>query len=99
EERERVHQGSFAAKITADRDRIEADAILRNADRSRHMSSRNMRAFVGHPEIDNAVGADRDEAGMRLDVALMHRGYAKAMLEDFVRPGEGACDIAVAHLQ
>jgi hypothetical protein len=97
--KERVHQRSLAAKIAADRDGIEPDAMLRHADGRRHMSARDMKAFIGDPHIDEPVRADRDEAGMRLDIALMHRGNGEVMFKDLMRRREGVRDIAMPHLE
>src|SRR6185312_1270168 len=77
----------------------EPNSILRNPGRGRHMSARDMRAFIGDPDIDDPIRTDRDEAGMRLDIALMHRGNGEVMHEDLVRAGKGASDIAVMHLE
>ena len=73
--------------------------MLRHTDGSRHMSARDMRAFIGDPHIDEPVSADRNQAGMRLDIALMNRRNSEVMLEDLMRRREGARDIAMPNLE
>ena len=51
-------------------------------------------ALARRPDLGLPVGIDAHAAGMRLDIALMHRGGLELLLDDHVGLGEAGIEIA-----
>ena len=56
-------------------------------------------ALAGAPDRGLAVGRDRDQAGMRLDIALVHRLRREAALDDDLGLLEARRDVALLVLE
>jgi len=98
--RERLEiDDGLAAKATADFGGDGADVALRKAGQiCRHRPHHEL-ALARAPDRGLVVGADADEAGMRLDVALMHRAGREAALDDDFGLRKTLCDVAFLDLE
>ena len=81
--RERLEiDDGLAAKTAADFRRNGADVALRNAGQIRRHGAHHELALARAPDRGLVVGGDADEAGVRLDIALMHRTGGEGALDD-----------------
>src|SRR5713226_2076579 len=77
----KVHERSLTSKVTSDRGDVNDDFIRGNADRFRETLLSLVRAFVAHPDMDNArLFIYRKDARMRLKIGLMNMLRCKSIL-------------------
>ena len=85
----------LAAKAAADLGRDRADIGDVGADDARGVAAHHELALARAPDRGLAVGCDRNHAGMRLDIALVHRLGRVAPLDDDFGFAEPGLDIAL----
>ena len=94
--RERLEiDDGLAAKTAADLGGDGADVALLNAGQHRGHGTDHELALARAPDRGLAVGRNRDEAGMRLDIALVHRARGEGALDDDVGLLEAFGDVAL----
>src|SRR5205085_885528 len=89
----------LAAEAAADLGGDGADVALRDAREHRGHGADHELALAGAPDRGLAVGRNADEAGMRLDIALVHRACRKSALDDDISLPESLGDIALLVLE
>jgi hypothetical protein len=85
----------FAAEPAADLGRGDADIGNVNARQFRAIGANHKLALTAGPDLHLAVGRGRDDAGMRLDIRLMHRLGRIAPLDNDVRLAETGRGVAL----
>src|ERR1700749_897816 len=76
-----------------------ADVALRDAGQHRRHRAHHELALARAPDRGLAVGRDRDQARMRLDIALMHGARGEGALDDDLRFLEALGDVALLDLE
>ena len=87
----------LAAEPAADLGRHDADRRHVHAKKLGAISADHELALARRPDLRLAVGVDRDDAGMRLDIGLMHRLGRVTPFNDDI--GEAHTGLAVAFLE
>src|SRR5205085_8641521 len=85
----------LAAKAAADLGGDGADIALRDARQHRRHRAHHELALARAPDRGLAVWRDADEAGMRLDIALVHRARIERALDDDVGLLEALGEVAL----
>ncbi len=91
-----IHEIALAAEIAADINGIKVEFFLRQLERVGDLLAHAVGHFAARPELRRAVGRRADDAGMRLDVTLMHHRRGKSVLDDDVRLAKAGLEIAFA---
>ncbi len=85
----------LAAEAAADLGRDRADVGDVGADDAGGVAAHHELALARAPDRGLAVGCDRNDTGMRLDIALVHRLCRVAPLDDDVGLAEPGLDVAL----
>ena len=85
----------LAAEPAADLGRGDADIGDVDAEQFCAIGADHELALAAGPDLHLAVGRGRDDAGMRLDIGLMHRLGRIAPLDDDIRLAESGRDVAL----
>ncbi len=95
------HQGDWldidhglAAEAAADFGRIDPQVAKVHAEELRGIGAHHEMPLAGAPQLGLAVGIEARDAGLRLDIGLVHRRRLERHLDHFVGRGEVGIGIA-----
>ena len=84
----------LAAEAAADLGRRHANIADRHAEQFRGQRADYEMPLARRPDLGLAVGIEAGDAGMRLDIGLVHRRRLELLVDDLVGLGKAGIDIA-----
>ena len=88
----------LAAEAAADLRRRHAKIADRHAEQFRGQRADHEMPLARRPDLGLAVGVEAGDAGMRLDIGLVHRRRLELLLDDLVGLGKARVDVAELEL-